>query len=1073
MAASGEGNTSRRDLLLEIQNARQKEWESKKAFEVDVPADGKCVNGKFFGNFPYPYMNGLLHLGHAFSLSKLEFSAAFERLRGKHVLFPQAFHCTGMPIKACADKLDREIEKYGNPPQFPKEEAEAAPKAEEEKEVKDPSKFKGKKSKATAKSGTASYQWQILEMSGIPTEEIGQFRDAHHWLQYFPGKAIDHLKQLGCGVDWRRSFITTDVNPYYDRFIGWQFRKLYAQGRVIKDKRYAVYSPLDGQPCADHDRSSGEGVLPQEYTLIKMKALDLTGALAPLAGKGRVFFVAGTLRPETMYGQTNFWLLPNGEYGAYRGLNDEIYIMAERSALNMSYQELTPVRGEPECLLKVKGQDLIGAPVKSPNCAHERIYGLPLLTIKMGKGTGVVTSVPSDAPDDYIALRDLKENKDKLKDKHGVKDEWVMPFDVIPIIEIEGFGNMAAVSVSKELKIKSQHDAAKLALAKEKTYLKGFTHGVMIVGEYAGKKVSEVKPIIKNAMVASGEAILYNEPESKVMSRSGDECVVALTDQWYITYGEEEWAKLTKECLDEMDTHGSEARANFEHTLGWLEKWAVSRAYGLGTRVPWDPEYLVESLSDSTIYMAYYTIAHFLQNGDMYGKDTSLVNPEDLTDEVWDYVFCDGALPAETKIPIEKLEAMHREFEYWYPFDIRVSGKDLIQNHLTFCLYNHTAIWPDKSKWPKAFRTNGHIMLNAAKMSKQTGNFLTLEQGIAKYSSDAIRVALADAGDGMDDANFEETSANAAILRLTKEIAWVEESIANVGSLDQGPVSTFFERVFENEINIAVHRTKAAFERMMFREALKTGWYDLMNARDTYRFSCKEKMLNRHLVERYIEVSTLLLMPFAPHTMDHIWVNMLKKGSSGLTAGWPEAPQPDYGLQHAATFIEEFVSALRNSKRKKEAPGKAKKGVAPPPAKTFTKVTIRVAPCFISWQAATLEALSSKFDPESRTFPEDVFKTVLSEVATNPAASQWSEKDLKKMIMPFAKYRKEKAIEGGAGALGVTPPFDEKELLSELSGYITASVGLDSIEIGDYENQEAGPGGKIDVYPGNPQMEFS
>lgn len=54
---------------------------------------------KFFGNFPYPYMNGLLHLGHAFSLSKLEFSAAFERLRGKRVLFPQAFHCTGMPIK--------------------------------------------------------------------------------------------------------------------------------------------------------------------------------------------------------------------------------------------------------------------------------------------------------------------------------------------------------------------------------------------------------------------------------------------------------------------------------------------------------------------------------------------------------------------------------------------------------------------------------------------------------------------------------------------------------------------------------------------------------------------------------------------------------------------------------------------------------------------------------------------------------------------------------------------------------------------------------------------------------------
>ena len=54
---------------------------------------------KFFGNFPYPYMNGMLHLGHAFSLSKLEFASAYHRLKGEEVLFPFAFHCTGMPIK--------------------------------------------------------------------------------------------------------------------------------------------------------------------------------------------------------------------------------------------------------------------------------------------------------------------------------------------------------------------------------------------------------------------------------------------------------------------------------------------------------------------------------------------------------------------------------------------------------------------------------------------------------------------------------------------------------------------------------------------------------------------------------------------------------------------------------------------------------------------------------------------------------------------------------------------------------------------------------------------------------------
>ncbi len=67
-----------------------------------------------------------------------------------------------------------------------------------------------------------------------------------------------------------------------------------------------------------------------------------------------------------------------------------------------------------------------------------------------------------------------------------------------------------------------------------------------------------------------------------------------------------------------MNTYGEEARRAFEHTLGWLRQWACSRSFGLGTRLPWDPQFLIESLSDSTIYMAYYTVSHLLQRGDMY-----------------------------------------------------------------------------------------------------------------------------------------------------------------------------------------------------------------------------------------------------------------------------------------------------------------------------------------------------------------------------------------------------------------------------------------------------------------------
>ena len=84
----------------------------------------------------------------------------------------------------------------------------------------------------------------------------------------------------------------------------------------------------------------------------------------------------------------------------------------------------------------------------------------------------------------------------------------------------------------EDLKIQSQNDTAKLEEAKGLVYLKGFNEGVMTVGKYAGEPVAEAKPKLKQDLLEAGEAIVYAEPENRVISRSQDECVVALTDQW-------------------------------------------------------------------------------------------------------------------------------------------------------------------------------------------------------------------------------------------------------------------------------------------------------------------------------------------------------------------------------------------------------------------------------------------------------------------------------------------------------------------------------------------------------------
>ena len=204
-AAPAPKSFARRDHLREIELKVQKKWLEDKVYEANVEPG----RPKYFLNFPYPYMNGRLHLGHAFSFTKAEFTARFQRLQGKNVLLPFAFHCTGMPIQAAANKLRDEIAKYGNPPVFPPEDEETEPVEVEEKsaEAALAAKSKGKKSKLVAKgaAGKTMRQWKILEKM-VPLDEIPSFADPLKWLTYFPPYGASDLQAFGCAIDWRRLF---------------------------------------------------------------------------------------------------------------------------------------------------------------------------------------------------------------------------------------------------------------------------------------------------------------------------------------------------------------------------------------------------------------------------------------------------------------------------------------------------------------------------------------------------------------------------------------------------------------------------------------------------------------------------------------------------------------------------------------------------------------------------------------------------------------------------------------------------------------------------------------------------
>ena len=387
---------TRRDRLIKMESEAQNLWQNLKIDEKEI--DKK--KPKYFVTFPYPYMNGKLHMGHAFTMSKADFICRYKKLKGYNTLFPFGFHCTGMPISASAKKLKEEFDFYG-----------------EKNLLK---KFEGKKNKILGeenledenKKNNRLSQYEILRESGVDKKLIKYFQDPEYWLEYFPKKAIKDLKLFGLSIDFRRSFITTKKNPFYDSFIKWQFQKLKEKGFLKFGEKPSIFSIKDNQICSDHDRSIGEGIKPQKYILIKLKLKDKE--MEKKYKNKNIFLLAATLRPETIYGQTNCFIKPEGEYIIYKKDN-EIIICSERSQKNIKYQNKKNYIKE---IKKIKGEELISKKIETPLSFYKEIYILPNFNIDMKKGTGIVISVPSDSADDYAVLSSITK-KEKLQQKYN------------------------------------------------------------------------------------------------------------------------------------------------------------------------------------------------------------------------------------------------------------------------------------------------------------------------------------------------------------------------------------------------------------------------------------------------------------------------------------------------------------------------------------------------------------------------------------------------------------------------------------------------------------------------------
>ncbi len=805
----------------EIQRKWQEKWESEELGKAVV----KKNKDKFFMIFAYPGISGFLHVGHMRGFSYTDAICRYERMQGKEVLFPVGTHASGNQAIAFANKV-----KNNDP------------------------------------------DWiQYLQNNGCSPEKIKELTDPHKIIAYFNDVYVhDYWKKFGFLCDWSRFTCTTF--PDYEKFIQWQFKKLQQKDLLVQKPYFATACVKCGPVAVDPsetDISKGGNAEKNEYTLLKFKV-------------GEDYLIAATLRPETIYGQTNLWINPEAKYVRVQ-VENEHWIVSEEAAEKLRFQKM-------DILLKenVDPKKLIGTTALAPGINAE-IMILPATFCDPKIGTGIVTCVPSHAPYDWIALKDLQQNEAMCK-AFNLDINDLKQINPISIINLEGWGEHPAEEICKRENIHSQQETEKLEEAKKEIYKLEHHKGIMKenCGKYAGMKVEETKELVKADLIEHGLGDIFHDLSEEVVCRCGNKVLIKrIDDQWFIKYSDQELTERSKEQAKEMRVFPREYYENLPSILDWFGDRACARLGNwLGSKFPFDTKWTIEPISDSTLYPAYYIVSKYVNN--------KTIKADELTEELFDYVFLNKGEGREA------WKAIKEEFDYFYPLDINLGGKEHKTVHFPVFIMNHVAILPEE-KWPQGIFINWWVTGKGTKISKSKGGAEPIPKAIEKYGVDAMRLYYAHIGSPHVDVVWTEEMVlnyKNALERIYAIVGEGQEKNGKSKSIDAWLISRLHKHL---------RRCGEAMKEYNLRDLASLVYFTMQ---DDLRWYLRRGGEEKKTLHEYLQAWCKVMNPITPHLSEEL------NGEKELLSGsaWPEGKEElvDKKAEAREELVKETMEGIRN-----------------------------------------------------------------------------------------------------------------------------------------------------------------
>ena len=925
---------------------------------------------KFMLLFAYPGVTGYLHVGHLRGYSYVDAIGRYKRMTGYNVLFPVGTHATGNGGISLAKRIAARDEK------------------------------------------TIDY----LLRNGCPEEKLEELGDPMSVIEFFNKVYVnEYWKRFGFLSDWRR--FTCTLYPDYGKFIQWQFRKLMDAGLLVQKPYYASVCPNCGPVAVDPsetDLSKGGKAETQEYTLLKFR-------------HGDEFLVAATLRPETVYGQVCFWVNPEVEYRRVRK-GGETWIVSPQAA-----EKLVLQMDGVENVGSVSGREMIGWKCEAP-MIHKEIPVLPASFCDPDVGTGLVTSVPSDAPDDWISLEALKNDSSVLAE-FGLSKELIDSVVPVSIIEMKGYGDFPAKDVIDRMGIERPGDP-RLVEAKKQVYKDGYHMGRMkpSCGPFAGMRVEEAKDKMRQAMMDSGEAEAFFDLTEEVVCRCGARVhIKRLDDQWFIDYANEALTEKTSEHCKGMDIHPQEYADNVHGVLRWFRERACARQGNwLGTRFPFDDKWIIEAISDSTLYPVYYLISLYANDG--------RIRPEQMTEAFFDFVILgkgDAAeVSASTGVSAELLAKIRADVLYWYPLDINLGGKEHMTVHFPAFLFNHVGVLPQEM-WPRGIVVNWYVTgKNSDKISKSKGGAQPIPGAAAKFGVDAMRLYYAHVASMFVDVEWSEDAVMTYRQRLDRIVSYVQE-LASYKS-DAAPAG--IDRWLESRFGTHVARIREAMQSYDLRQACTIAYFDMLN---DVRWYVRRGGAGGDALRKALRIWMQAMTPVTPHIAEEMWESC---GFEGLASA-SQLPEPS-GISAEAEYGEDLIREVMSDI------GEVRKIAKIEPSKIILYTSA-------GWKRNVMAQAASMASDGSLSVP---------------ALTKWcmSDESIKRNGKAASEFAKKTAVEFSRSSPGSRRPVfetDERALLSSAKAFLSEETGLPVEVYGADDDGLYDPQGKSKAAsPGRPAI---